>query len=354
MLDWQIHEWSPGALLVRESWAQTKHTQQHHVRGVQREGWRIHDQVSCSPETERTKWEENRGALKQQTPAAQEVEEGSPEEKAGLKVLWDKLKQRLAKLCWADRIRRRRKRKEKERRHFFKDPFKFARQLLDEKRSGKLFISKEDGTVHQGPIHRHTTKYTFNTPPRFSEIGEVIKRAGSASVPGLNGIPCKLYKNCLQVAKILWKLIRVAWKNQAILLEWQQAVGVFIPKEQNSATISQFRSIALLNMEGKIFFSVLVRRMTSFLKGNGYIDTSYQKAGLPGLPGCIQHSAMIWEQIQCAKRERGELHVVWLDLANAYGSVPQLSWSSLRWSSSIFHMHHQHHNQVLLQPPRVL
>lgn len=31
---------------------------------------------------------------------------------------------------------------------------------------------------------------------------------------------------------------------------------------------------------------------------------------------------MIWEQIQTAKREKKDLHVVWLDLANAYGSVP--------------------------------
>lgn len=31
---------------------------------------------------------------------------------------------------------------------------------------------------------------------------------------------------------------------------------------------------------------------------------------------------MIWEQIQKAKREKGDLHVIWLDLTNAYGSVP--------------------------------
>ncbi|KAJ8385386.1 hypothetical protein AAFF_G00190070 [Aldrovandia affinis] len=30
---------------------------------------------------------------------------------------------------------------------------------------------------------------------------------------------------------------------------------------------------------------------------------------------------MIWEQIQRAKREKSNLHAVWLDLANAYGSV---------------------------------
>ncbi len=127
---------------------------------------------------------------------------------------------------------------------------------------------------------------------------------------------------CPQVTKILWKLIRVVWKNQSIPVEWQEAVGIFIPKERNSTTINQFRSIALLNVEGKQFFSVFARRMTSFLSNNHYIDTSCQKAGLSGFPGCIEHTSVIWEQIQRSKREKSERHIVWLDLANAYGSVP--------------------------------
>lgn len=72
----------------------------------------------------------------------------APEEKEGLKALWDNLKQRLAKLRRAERLRRRRKRKEKERKDFFKDPFRYARQLLDKKRSGKLAISKEELEQH--------------------------------------------------------------------------------------------------------------------------------------------------------------------------------------------------------------
>ncbi len=57
---------------------------------------------------------------------------------------------------------------------------------------------------------------------------------------------------------------------------------------------------------------------------NNYIDTSCQKAGIPGFPGCVEHASMIWEQIQTTKREKKDLHVIWLDLANAYGSVPHL------------------------------
>ena len=55
---------------------------------------------------------------------------------------------------------------------------------------------------------------------------------------------------------------------------------------------------------------------------NKYVDTSIQKGGVPDVPGYIEHSFMFWEAIQKAKRRRLSLYVVWLDLANEYGSVP--------------------------------
>lgn len=73
---------------------------------------------------------------------------------------------------------------------------------------------------------------------------------------------------------------------------------------------------------GKIFFSVLARRMTCYLLENGYIDTNCQIARVPRIPGCIEHLTMTWYQIQGAKQEKTDLHIVWLDLANAYSSVP--------------------------------
>ena len=36
----------------------------------------------------------------------------------------------------------------------------------------------------------------------------------------------------------------------------------------------------------------------------------------------MEHAFAIWDAIQKSKEEKGELSVVWLDLANAYGSVP--------------------------------
>lgn len=72
----------------------------------------------------------------------------TPQEREGLKVLWEEVRERLARLRRAERIRKRSKRKQKERADFFKDPYKYARQLLEEKKSGKLEASREQIEQH--------------------------------------------------------------------------------------------------------------------------------------------------------------------------------------------------------------
>ena len=69
--------------------------------------------------------------------------------------------------------------------------------------------------------------------------------------------------------------------------------------------------------EGKIFFATIAQRLTRYMVANQYVNASVQKGGAPGVPGCIEHTTIIWEAFQRAKRNRLSLHVVWLDLANA-------------------------------------
>ena len=62
-----------------------------------------------------------------------------------------------------------------------------------------------------------------------------------------------------------------------------------------------------------------------------YIDTSAQMGGVLRIAGCLEHGNMSWEAIQKAKTNKKDLDVIWLDLANAYGSVPrQMILLSLR------------------------
>ena len=81
-------------------------------------------------------------------------------------------------------------------------------------------------------------------------------------------------------------------------------------------------SISLLNVEAKIYLSAFARWMTTFLVANSYIDTTVQKGGVSGHPGCLEHNSIITQQLKEAREKKGNLALIWLDLANAYGSIP--------------------------------
>ena len=53
--------------------------------------------------------------------------------------------------------------------------------------------------------------------------------------------------------------MKIVWKKQSIPKAWRRAGGIFIPKERDSVEINQFRPICLLNVEGKVFFSVVAQ-----------------------------------------------------------------------------------------------
>lgn len=57
---------------------------------------------------------------------------------------------------------------------------------------------------------------------------------------------------------------------------------MFILKEKDSQSISQFRGIDLQNVEGKILFFVVAKLITDYILANNFIDISCQKEGVPG------------------------------------------------------------------------
>ena len=159
-------------------------------------------------------------------------------------------------------------------------------------------------------------------PPSWSEFSKRLRKTRNKSAPGPNGIPYVVYKKCPGVAKLLWGYLKGMWKKNKVSKEWRKAEGVFIPKEEGAEEIGKFRTISLLNVEGKLFFGMKADRLTQFAMANGRIDTSIQKGGVPGMAGCLEHTSVLSQLIREAKEAKGDLVVTWLDIANAYGSLP--------------------------------
>ena len=128
----------------------------------------------------------------------------------------------------------------KKRAAFTANPYKFARSLLDKEPSGKLETSLEEVEKY---LH-----VTHSDPNREDALGDCDRTE-----------PVK---------------------------EPEKQLDVSEPKERNSKTVNQLRKIWLLNVEEKIFYAILAKRLTSFLTGNSYIDTSVQKGRVSGFSGC--------------------------------------------------------------------
>lgn len=170
-----------------------------------------------------------------------------------------------------------------------------------------------------------------DSPPWWNEVTSTVRQARAAFSPEPNGVPYRVYKSAPDVLRFLWRLMKVVWRKQEMPTVWRRAGGILIPKEKNYTDISQFRHISLLNEEGKIS-SIMARRLAAYLRKNQYMDTCVQKAGVPGFAGCLEYTSMIWQQIQTAKKEGRALQVVFLDLANAFGSVlHNLLWTVFKF-----------------------
>ena len=114
--------------------------------------------------------------------------------------------------------------------------------------------------------------------------------------------------------------------NRGIIpLQWQSAKEIYIPKVKppTERNISDFRPIALLNVEGKVFFSLVSRCLeTHLINKNKFINKSVQKGSMEKVPGCWEHISMVWAALKEAKSKNLSLATICLDIANAYRSIP--------------------------------
>ena len=56
-------------------------------------------------------------------------------------------------------------------------------------------------------------------------------------------------------------------------ISWQCALVVLLSKSDGLDDPSEFRPIALLNAEGRLFFTLVQWKLSSYFVGNGYITT---------------------------------------------------------------------------------
>ena len=99
----------------------------------------------------------------------------------------------------------------------------------------------------------------------FDEFSTILPSRRNASCPGLNAIPYKIYKRCRQICKFLFNIFCSFLKHSLLPLQWHYAMEHFIPKIKSPcpSNIKHCRTIAVLNVQGKLFFSLISKQLVN-------------------------------------------------------------------------------------------
>ena len=284
---------------------------------------------------------EVRKQIRHLTKAAHRCED--EDEKGGLLLAREDLLDRRRTLRRAETKRKRRWKRGNIRQKFYSDPYRTCKEILSESVNAPLRASQDtindyvkkvasDPLKHVdlGPLDGLPDAPLPNVPFneekfKFSDFKYILRKTRNASRPGPNQIPYKVYKKCPELAKHLFELLLATFRTNVTPLNWRVSDGIFLPKVQKpvETNINHYRQIALLNVEGKIYWALIAKRLYSYLvEDNNYIKTSSQKGSIKGMAGCWEHTSMVWSALKEAKSTRSRLAMLWLDLANAYGTVP--------------------------------
>ena len=112
---------------------------------------------------------------------------------------------------------------------------------------------------------------------------------------------------------------------------WGLAHVKLIYKAGDASDPANFRPIALTSVVGKVFHKIISSRLEKYLRENNVINTSIQKDFITSLPGVYEHIYSLSAILQDATSTKKPLMITFLDLKNAFGSVPhQLLFDMLR------------------------
>ena len=103
---------------------------------------------------------------------------------------------------------------------------------------------------------------------------------------------------------------------------WRYVMEHYITKTKPPcpSNIKDFRPIALLNVEGKLFFSLISKRLVNhIITNNNLINTSVQKDCMDKVPGCWKHMSMVWSALKEAQSTKSFSANIWLTLLMLVG-----------------------------------
>ena len=121
---------------------------------------------------------------------------------------------------------------------------------------------------------------------------------------------------CLTLAVIYTRCI----KMRKVPKGWKESETILLHKGGPLEDISNWRPLAMGNCVAKLYAAVLADRITVWARREHQL--SPEQKGFLTDEGCLEENFLLQSAIDDCRRSNKQLCVGWLDLTNAFGSVP--------------------------------
>ena len=160
----------------------------------------------------------------------------------------------------------------------------------------------------------------LDDPFTEQEVEAALRGLPNNSAPGPDRLRYSDWKRLGSSVSILTTIINTCRVNKKIPLSWKVSSTILIHKTRDIINLDNWRPIALQNTIYKVYAGAIAKRLTSWAVETGRLSPS-QKGFLP-YEGCLEHNFVLRSVLQDARRRKRDLTVSWLDLKDAYSSVP--------------------------------
>ncbi|XP_043661746.1 uncharacterized protein LOC122625745 [Drosophila teissieri] len=160
---------------------------------------------------------------------------------------------------------------------------------------------------------------TLVSPLTQEEVLARLRRTHS-SAPGPDGVTYGNLKKTDPKASMLTAVFNACLRTGHVPDLWKKSRTVLIHKKGDRTDLSNWRPLSMGDTIPKLFAAVMADRLTAFLTNGGRL--SEEQKGFLQHEGCHEHNFVLGQVLEESRRQGKDLIMDWMDLSNAFGSIP--------------------------------
>lgn len=151
------------------------------------------------------------------------------------------------------------------------------------------------------------------------EVATRLHRAENTA-PGRDRLTYKHWRLIDPDCEVLTRVFNICRKFRRIPACWKDTVTILIHKKGGKELPKNWRPIALCDTMYKLYTGCWTSRISKWAAENDVI--SHAQKGFMPHDGVVEHNYILNAAMRKAKKGRSDLCVAWMDLTNAFGSIP--------------------------------